>query len=237
MLHHVDPGLAAELHEPDVPKPYSVTGLYFRSKGRMGDGYILDPAYPCIFKIRFLNDRHAQKALQYFQAKSTIIIADTTFRVASIGIRSETYRDLIERATPNVDAFRLVFKSPTYLAVRGASFHHLFPEPRRLFLSLAKLWNYNATGEEIEDTDAYAKWLKLNLGVSGYALETKFVQAGRKELIGFMGWTNYRIKEKDEWGKVTCALAKFAEYSNIGANRTGGFGVTKHEAKVKAASL
>jgi len=31
----------------------------------------------------------------------------------------------------------------------------------------------------------------------------------------------------DEWNRVTVALARFAEYSNIGGNRTGGFGETR----------
>jgi len=31
----------------------------------------------------------------------------------------------------------------------------------------------------------------------------------------------------DEWNKTTYTLAKFAEYSNIGGNRKGGFGVVQ----------
>jgi CRISPR-associated endoribonuclease Cas6 len=230
MLHQVDPSLAAMLHEPDVPKPYSVTGLYFRSKGRAADGYVLDPAYPCTFKIRFLNDQYAQEALKYFREKATIMVADTTFHLATVSVKSETYQDLAEKAF-DVEAFRLVFKSPTYLASKGAKFHHLFPEPRRLFLNLAKLWNQNAKGNEIKDVESYARWLKLNLGVSGYALETRLVRAGKREGIGFTGWTNYRSKEAGEWNRFTSALARFAEYSNVGANRTGGFGVTRYFAK------
>jgi len=32
---------------------------------------------------------------------------------------------------------------------------------------------------------------------------------------------------KSEWNKVTVMLAKYAEYSNIGGNKTAGYGVTK----------
>jgi CRISPR/Cas system endoribonuclease Cas6 (RAMP superfamily) len=32
---------------------------------------------------------------------------------------------------------------------------------------------------------------------------------------------------ESEWNKITCMLAKYAEYSNIGGNKTGGFGVTR----------
>jgi CRISPR-associated endoribonuclease Cas6 len=230
MLNQVDPSLAVALHEPDVPKPYSVTGLHFRSKRRVADGYVLDPAYPCTFKIRFLNELHAQGTFKYFQDKTTILVADTTFRIASISVKSETYQELSDKAL-DIAAFRLVFKSPTYLASKGARFHHLFPEPRRLFLNLAKLWNQNAKGNEIQDVGFYAEWLKRNLGVSGYALETRLVRAGKREGIGFTGWANYRTNEHGEHNRLTSSLAKFAEYSNLGANRTGGFGVVRFYAQ------
>jgi len=32
------------------------------------------------------------------------------------------------------------------------------------------------------------------------------------------------MDELGEWNRVTVALARFAEYSNIGGNRIGGFG-------------
>jgi len=35
------------------------------------------------------------------------------------------------------------------------------------------------------------------------------------------------MDELGGWNKVTVALPRFAEYSNIGGNRTGGFGETR----------
>jgi CRISPR/Cas system endoribonuclease Cas6 (RAMP superfamily) len=35
------------------------------------------------------------------------------------------------------------------------------------------------------------------------------------------------MKARDKWSRVTVTLARYAEYSNIGGNRTGGFGVVK----------
>lgn len=58
-------------------------------------------------------------------------------------------------------------------------------------------------------------------------LKTKIAFMRKKKAIGFVGWATYEMKALDEWNKVTCALAKFAEYSNIGGNRTGGFGVVQ----------
>jgi CRISPR/Cas system endoribonuclease Cas6 (RAMP superfamily) len=39
------------------------------------------------------------------------------------------------------------------------------------------------------------------------------------------------MKALDEWNNVTCVLAEFAEYSNVGGNRTGGFGVIRFLSK------
>jgi len=50
----------------------------------------------------------------------------------------------------------------------------------------------------------------------------------RKKATGFVGWITYELKDKkSKWNKTTCMLAKYAEYVNIGGNKTGGFGVTK----------
>jgi CRISPR/Cas system endoribonuclease Cas6 (RAMP superfamily) len=50
----------------------------------------------------------------------------------------------------------------------------------------------------------------------------------RKKATGFVGWVTYEIKDKEsEWSKTTCMLAKYAEYANIGGNKTGAFGVVK----------
>ncbi len=42
-----------------------------------------------------------------------------------------------------------------------------------------------------------------------------------KKTTGFVGWVTHRIKDKEsEWNKTTCIMAKFAEYADIGGNRT-----------------
>ena len=49
-----------------------------------------------------------------------------------------------------------------------------------------------------------------------------------KKATGFVGWVTYQMKDKEsEWNRVTCMLAKYAEFANIGGNKTGGYGVSK----------
>jgi len=233
MLRRGDASLPDRLHVPNVSKPYSVTGLYFRSKFRLPGRYILDPARPCTFKIRLLDDEIAQTVMKCFQDRDTVKLANSEFRIARVRVSGQSYADILRNSAPS-EAFRLVFKSPTYLASRGTEFHCLFPEPRRVFLHLAKLWKQHARGFEVDDLDDYAAWLRRNSGVSGHAIRTMIIRMGTKEAIGFVGWTNYRLAHKDRWSAFTQALGRFAEYSNIGANRTGGFGVVKYFPNVRS---
>jgi len=59
-------------------------------------------------------------------------------------------------------------------------------------------------------------------------LWTRLAVMRAKKVTGFVGWVTYEMKDKEsKWNKITCMLAKYAEYANIGGNKTGGFGETK----------
>jgi len=235
VIGDANPFLSRELHEPNRPKGYSVTGLYFRSSARTQDAYFVDITTPCRFKVRFLEDEHGKAFLSNLQGQEELTFAGAPFRIASTHVRHTSYQKLLDQAE-KTDVFRLVFKSPTYLACKGTGFHILFPEPRRLFMNLAKLWNAYAHGLEFQDLNAYSDWVRINLGVTGYELSTRHVKFGVREAIGFAGWANFRMIRRDNWSKVTCALARFAELSNVGSNRTGGFGVVKFHPKLTLSS-
>jgi len=232
VLQQVDPRVSQSLHEPNVMKPFSVTPLQFKSRAKTSAGYLLDPTCPCRVRFRFLKDEYANYVIDYFRQKNTLTIIDTTFQIASLAIKSKDYLEMERDAEP-VDAFQLYFKTPTYLASLGTSFHCLWPEPTKIFPNLMRLWNTYTTAEKYgkEEYVEYKEWLAKNLGVAEHELETRLVYMGRKKATGFIGWATYEMNAKDEWNKATYVLARFAEYSNIGGNKTGGFGVTKFVAK------
>ena len=228
MLHRVDPGLSQALHEPEKPKPYSVTRLVFRSKGRAPEGYVLDSAYPCRAGFRFLDDAYARSLFDYFTKVNSAMIFDTSFRIANITVNSKDYKELEAEAHP-LKAFRLVFETPTYLSSIGTPYHCLFPEPVRLFSNLLRLWSCFSTSKRFgkEEHSVYKEWLGKHLGVAEYELRTVLAQMRGKKVTGFLGWVTYEMDVGDEWNRATTMLGKFAEYSNVGGNRTGGFGETR----------
>lgn len=67
------------------------------------------------------------------------------------------------------------------------------------------------------------EWLEKHVGISEYSLKMTLAEMGRKKAVGFTGWSTYERDAEDKWNKVTMALLHFAEYSNVGGNRTGGF--------------
>ena len=233
MVKQVDPRASARLHMPNIMKPYSTTPLTFKSKKRTKNGYFLDPSYPCILRIRLLNEEYAQYVMKCLEKKTTIMIGGNELQILSVEVRGETYRELENTFRP-VKAFRLYFKTPTYLASLNTGYYWLFPEPLKIFPNLMRLWNLNSTSKKYskEEFEKYKSWLAGNLGVTQHKIETKIAEMGKKKATGFTGWVTYETKdENNNWFKVTQILAKFAEYSNIGGNRTGGFGVTVFKVK------
>jgi CRISPR-associated endoribonuclease Cas6 len=236
LLHFVglvDPSASGLLHELNVAKPYSVTPLRFKSRGRTEKGYVLDPVFPCRVGFRFLKDEYSAYLLSFFQKQNSALIFDTVFRIASMSVNCKSYVDL-EKEAQACDAFRLSFRTPTYLSSLGSDFHWMFPDAVKVFCGLMRVWNLFSDARRFgkEEYLAYKEWLTKNVGVSEYELWTRLVVMRRKKATGFVGWVTYELKDlESEWNKVTCMLAKYAEYANIGGNKTGGFGVTRMKEK------
>jgi len=228
IIRQVNPTVSGLLHNLNVTKPYSVTPLWFKSKSRGEKGYILDPAFPCHVNFRFLKDEYATYLLGFFQRQNNVLIFDTTFRIASLSVKCKSYEEL-EKEAQTVDALRIAFRTPTYLASLGSGFHWMFPDAVKVFSSLMRVWNLFSDDRRFskEEYVAYKKWLVKNVGVSEYGLRTRLATMRRKKTTGFLGWVTYELKDLNEWNKTTYMMAKFAEYANTGGNKTGGFGVTK----------
>jgi len=229
VVRQVDPAASGLLHELNVSKPYSVTPLRFKSRSRVENGYELDPYFPCRANFRFLKDEYSTFILNYFQKQNSLMVFDTVFRIASLSVNCKSYVDL-EKEAQAVDRFRLLFKTPTYFASLGSGYHWMFPDAVKVFTSLMRVWNLFSDGRHFDKEEyvAYKEWLGKNVGVCEYELWTRLAVMRKKKATGFVGWVTYEMKDKgSEWNRITCMLARYAEYANIGGNKTGGYGVTR----------
>ena len=146
-----------------------------------------------------------------------------------MNINCKSYADL-EKEAQAVDGFKFDFRTPTYLASLNSNFHWMFPDAVKVFSSLMRCWNMFSDERRFskEEYMAYKGWLSQNVGVSRYELHTRRVVMRNKQTAGFAGWVWYEMVDLEgEWNKITCMLAKFAEFAGIGGNRTGGFGLVK----------
>jgi CRISPR-associated endoribonuclease Cas6 len=229
IVRQVDPSASGLLHELNVAKPYSVTPSSFRSRTRNEKGYVLDPQFPCRVRFGFLKDEYATVILSFFQRKNSVLVFDTPFRIASMSVNCRSYEEL-EKDAASIDAFRLCFRTPTYFASLGSSFHWIFPDAVKVFCGLMRVWNLFSDSKHFSKDEylAYKEWLAKNMGVSEYQLWTRLAVMQRKKATGFVGWVTYELKDlESEWNKITYMLAEYAEYANVGGNKTGGFGVTR----------
>ena len=226
VVRQVDPAASGLLHELNVSKPYSVTPLRFRSKSRVESGYVLDPLFPCRVNFRFLKDEYSTFILDYFQKQNSLMVFDTVFRIASLSVNCKSYADL-EKEAQAVDGFTLDFRTPTYLANLNSSFHWMFPDPVKVFCSLMRCWNQFSDERRFtkEEYVAYKDWLLKNVGVSRYELRTRLAVMRNKKATGFTGYVTYELKDKENtWNKTTYMLARYAEYANVGGNKTAAYG-------------
>jgi CRISPR-associated endoribonuclease Cas6 len=226
----VDPTASGLLHELNVSKPYSVTPLRFKSSNRTENGYVLDPQFPCKVGFRFLKDEYSTYLLSFFGKQNSALIFDTAFQIASMNINCKSYADL-EREAQAVDGFTLDFRTPTYFANLNSDYHWMFPDPLKVFCSLMRTWNQFSDSRRFskEEYVAYKTWLQKNVGVSRYELQTR-VGAVRKNqrTAGFTGTVTYELGDKENpYNKITYMLAQYAEYANIGGNKTAAYGQTK----------
>lgn len=224
MLRSINPVSAQNMHQPNMIKPYSVTPLYFRSVKKDTNGYVLDINHPCILKIRLFDDDVVKNLVEFLHNNEEILIYDTFFKISSVILKTESLQKISASKSIKIN-----FNSPTYFSKIDSKFNELFPEPEIVFANLMR--TYDSIMDEKFGKDYYLQyldWLKKFMTVSFYNLQTRKFD-GKSMRIGFSGTCNYVTNSDNECLLTTNKLAKFAEYSNIGMERTAGFGVVKCE--------
>ena len=173
MLRQVDPSVSTSLHEPDKVKPYFVTPIRFRSKGHVGDKYILDETKPCSVRFRFLNDDLATVLLKYLCEGGNPLIYDVKFRTCLAALGTN---------------YHYTFPDPV----------KVFMNLMRLWNSFSDGKRFGS-----EEQREYMDWPSKNVRVSKYRLETTIACMKEKKATGFTGWIEYDLGADDEWNNVT----------------------------------
>ncbi len=233
MIRMADPARALALHQLDVLKPFTVEPLYFKSKEKYADGYLADCSSPCRMVVKVLDDSIVQDFVACVSSPGIAMIRDCEMQIGEIRVEQRGYGELGGRFGAEIGGegllkFGIRFETPTLFAMKDARYYSLFPEPELALMNLLRVWNkFSGKRASKDEISAFRGWVRRRVGVVGYELSVQRIMVERaKARSGFTGWVKYEMADREYAGRVA-ELLDFAEYSNIGKDRTAGFGVAR----------
>jgi len=251
LLKRVDEQLALTLHSQKSLAPYSVTPLEVTYGGYSRFIYNrFDKPAPVQFKISLLESGISEVFTQalFSMGSPTIRLVDTETAVTEVSVVQRSFDRIMEEAKL-VRRFEVVFRTPSYFrrSVSKGSPNQVsngvkspyravpLPEVELMFRNLARLWRrFSGISFGYEE---YAEWASRGgIVLAGYPEGIRTIRVyehptSNKWVMGFIGPVRFSIPRdlfSEKFAKFTDALMRFAEYSNVGGNRTAGFGVVRY---------
>ena len=261
MLRGVDVEYAEMLHSSPILAPFSSTPIYTLTPKGWAVVYKRLPAPSiCKVCFTLMNREIAARVFEALANDIPLRLQGVEVLPLEVSLEQIKYSNLLEKAKPVRD-FTIDFLTPTYfrfspliaarlfpfkLPLRGvdaerlkrARRFHPLPEPIMLMRSILRLWrNYSDTHFNYA---RYSRWItSMGIALSGFPEGIKTMRLYehktlRKFIVGFLGSVHYSIPEdlyKKRWARITDALLRFAEYTNVGGGRTAGLGMIKYVPK------
>lgn len=247
LIRNADPDLAQKLHEPHESRPYSITPAVPVAHPRVirENLWWIQPGELVRFHAGFLQDHVGEKTFQkILENRQEIKLGETPFTPVKIALKRTTYEELVKTAQPE-PIITLRFQSPTQLPIKGRDFPLLFPDPRYVYGSLARIWNQNAPPQVQVDAQELHDWIEQHVYIRKYRLQTQEIDVGKQvKLAGFVGTLEYLVNSAEGYAPWINILSRYATTANTGAKRTSGMGATqkiercqKTRLKIKRESL
>lgn len=192
---------------------------------RLGFKALVEPGATGWFSVTILDEGVARDAVMTIPSLmgAEVTVGPCRLKVSSLRIEVIDVARLLGEAPEDWVGTDIYFHTPTYLnPLRGdARYKILYPELTAL------LGNLIATARHVTRED-YPKPedLASNAYVSGIDIKTPRTRSGNTAPTGFIGWV--KIRPKDDAApkarKLITYLLKLAEKTNIGGNRSAGYG-------------
>ncbi|MEM4404456.1 MAG: CRISPR system precrRNA processing endoribonuclease RAMP protein Cas6 [Nitrososphaerota archaeon] len=249
MLRAANPELATSIHDMRALSPYSLSPLETVT-GREIIYDMVPGGVAFQFRIAALSKPVAETIQKYFlrQEIATVDLIGTRSFVKEVEIKTLPQQTSVDANVENAK-FEVDFRSPTFFRssqrvpkilslliprrlrkpVKPIYRYVIVPDPYHFFRSLARLYRqFCNPGFRYR---SYCEWL-LDGGV---ALETyyglrvmKLYDSVGRWSRGFVGKAVFTIPEDlfdKKMAQISLSLLEFARFSNVGGNRTAGFGV------------
>jgi len=233
-IKEFDNELSEKLHLGNEMRPYSVSPLvpYNKQIKRTIRGEIISEENSTFrFRLGILTQDLAERMvkLTLHSDEMKLQLAEGEFSVVSIEIKKKNIKELLMEGEQPPTIFSLSFLTPTYFNIAKQEFPMRYPDPRYVFMNLASLWNtFNEEKVFVDQTELFS-WLENHISINAYNLSTYSVYIAKNApKIGFKGWVRYQLSGEESYQRWVHALAQYAEFSNVGANRTAGLGCVKY---------
>ncbi|MEM3424965.1 MAG: CRISPR system precrRNA processing endoribonuclease RAMP protein Cas6 [Thermoproteota archaeon] len=250
-LKRVDEQLAMRLHSEKAIAPYSVTpvevlqGQYSSFVFNRFDRPAMIRFKITVFEPGLMNVL-TQALLSTGSPSVRLVEADTV--VTEVQVNQISFEKILEEARP-VKRFEVLFMTPCYFrrSVATDSSNPVLKNVRLpyravplpmvslMFRNLARLWR-RFSGMSLDYRD-YVSWVENGgVALAGFPRGIRTIRVyehpkSNKWAMGFIGAVRFSIPGDmfaEKHARFTDALMRLAEYSNVGGNRTAGFGVVKY---------
>ena len=218
-LKQLEPKMVHELHDFNEIRPYSIKVSYRKDK-----------------LIIYLNSFHSRLSNILIndlinEKNKSFTISNQKFLLKKVVFEEFLLSELWKKAR-TVKNFKLEFLEPTYFNTTRSNNVIRLPIPELIFGNLINLWNKYYDGEFKFDRIVFLDWVNRNIFPSSFKVKTQAKEMGEKiPAVGVVGWVNFKInKTNSDYAKYIDCLCRFGELSNLGGNRTAGFGVIQYTA-------
>lgn len=256
ILKKYDESLALRIHKSKGLAPFSTTPIFIYNKNLKIVYKKIESPSPYLIGFSLLDSELARIFRDIIPMKlENIELGNEKYKILEININDISFKDLIEKAKV-IKNFSITFITPTYLRTtpkqkksqeNNESFdnsiispyrYYPFPDPILMFKNIVRIWRHFSNYPF--NYKKYLEWIELGgVIISGFPEGIRTIRVyehptSNKWCVGFIGKIFFNLPDdtyKKDMAQITDALLRFAEYSNVGGNRTAGFGVIKYETK------
>jgi CRISPR-associated endoribonuclease Cas6 len=232
LIRESSPRLADELHNSDLPRPFTVSTLHGKLK-RAGRNWKVIDSGEYSLRLTFLREdifaHFMDGALK--AARQPLRLESATFHIQEVALHPrdsllcghQTYEELIADSS-SARKVTLRFLSPTTFR-SGGKRNVLFPDASLVFGSYLARWQHYSP---VNVSEATLKALPQIL-VARYRLTTHILDFNAYQETGFEGQCTFELPAAlgEDLAKTINALADFAFYCGTGAKTTMGMGQTR----------
>lgn len=227
-MGRADAALAQRVHDDGAPSALAVSALAGPGDRRSGR-LALEPARRQWLRVSSLDDGLLDAILEGLRlpGRPPLHLDGVEFDLEAVHARTGEHPaaaredlDALEAVEPIKGSLCFRFDSPTSLS------GHLFPEPRRVFASLAARWAATGRRLDVSTQQELEVLAERWISVARYELATHVFRVGSVPIVGFVGEVEYHLQRGAPAAlrRTIATLARAARYSGVGAKVAWGFG-------------